>query len=76
MNENMEQMLRIASQKLGVSPEQLKAVLENGSLAEAMRNLNPDEKKKMKEIMNNPVLSQKLLNSPQAALIRKMLDAK
>lgn len=76
MNEKMEKMLEAAGKKLGMKPEQLKAALEKGSTDEMIAHMNKDDRKKLEALLQNPQMREKIMNSPQAAEIIRMMKEK
>lgn len=71
MNSNMEKMIELASKKLGVSAEKLKKSLEKGNMEDMLSDMRKEDADKLKSIMNNPSVKDKLMNSPEAADIIK-----
>lgn len=71
MNSNMEKMIELASKKLGISSEKLKKSLEKGNMEDMLSNMRKEDADKLKSIMNNPSVKDKLMNSPEAADIIK-----
>lgn len=71
MNSNMEKMIELASKKLGISAEKLKKSLEKGNMEDMLSNMRKEDADKLKSIMNNPSVKDKLMNSPEAADIIK-----
>ncbi|MCM1054932.1 MAG: hypothetical protein NC394_05335 [Bacteroides sp.] len=73
MNSSMEKMIELASKKLGISEEKLKHSLETGSVEDMLGNMRKEDADKLKSVMNDPSVKEKLLNSPEAAnIIKKM----
>lgn len=73
MNSSMEKMIELASKKLGISSEKLKHSLETGSVEDMLGNMRKEDAEKLKSVMNNPSVKEKLLKSPEAAnIIKKM----
>lgn len=73
MNSNMEKMIEAASKKLGTSPEKLKSALDSGNTDEVMSNLSSGDREKLNALLKNPMLREKLLKSPEAEKIIKMM---
>lgn len=75
MNSNMEKMIELASKKLGVSSEKLKKSLEKGNMEDMLSEMRKEDADKLKSIMNNPSVKDKLMSSPEAAdIIKKMKE--
>lgn len=73
MNNNMEKMIEMASRKLGVSPEKLKNSLSGGNMEDMISNMRTEDREKLKSILQNKELREKLMKSPEAAeLLKKM----
>ncbi len=71
MNSSMEKMIELASQKLGISTEKLKSSLESGNVDEMLVNMKKEDADRLKSVMNNRAVKDKLLNSPEAAKFMK-----
>ena len=74
MNSNMEKMIQLASSKLGVSPEKLKRTLESGDVEGMLGSMRKEDADKLKSVMQNPAVREKLLSSPEAAKIMKKMQ--
>lgn len=61
MNENnFEKLISAASEKLGTSPDRLKKTLENGDIKGLSAGLSKSDKEKMREVLANKELMEKL----------------
>lgn len=69
----LDQLLAVASRKLGVSEAQLRAQLESGQLEQAVRkaNINDPRLAGLKAALNDPASAEKLMKDPAAADIIK-----
>ena len=76
MNNSMEKMIELASQKLGISPEKLKNSLKTGNVDDMLVNMKKEDADKLKSVMNNQNAKDKLLNSPEAKKIMKKMQDK
>lgn len=71
MNQNdfsagqVNDMLKTASNKLGISPEELKQQLESGNLQNALQKMGPRNAAKLQKILSDPQLSQQFLSDPK-----------
>ncbi len=74
MNSNMEKMMELASMKLGISKEKLKNSLEKGNIEDMLGNMRKEDADKLKKLMNNPAVKEKLMNSPEAVSIMKKMQ--
>lgn len=72
--EQIDQLLKMVGKKLGSQPSKLKSQLENGSIENIIKGLNPDQAGKLQDVLANPILTQKLLNSKQAQNIINSLS--
>lgn len=76
-DENLQNLINTASQRLGTSPESLKKASEQGNVQDLLSGLSGDQAKKVQQILNDKEASQKLLNTPQAqALLKKLMGNK
>lgn len=60
MNNNYDKLIAAASQKLGTSPESLKQMLEKGDLKALSAGLSKSDKEKLRAVLSNEELMQKL----------------
>lgn len=71
--QNLNGLLKVVSQKLGVPPEQLKKELESGKFDQAIKNMSPSEASKFQQAIKNPQMVDKIMSTPQAkALYQKL----
>lgn len=74
---NLNGLLQVVSQKLGMSPEQLRSELEQGKFDNAMKNMNAAEAARFNQALQNPQMVEKLMSTPQAkALYEKLTGGK
>lgn len=58
---------------IGMSKEELKKDLSEGRMDSILSKVNDTDSKKIKKILSDPAMTEKILNSPQAiAIIRKL----
>ena len=62
--EKMEELLTLASQKLGKSPDELKKMLENKKINEMASKRTDEQKKKFQELTNDPKKLSAMLSNP------------
>ncbi len=75
MNSNMEKMVKLVSVKLGISEEKLKQWLEKDDVESMMSNMRKEDADKLKNLMDNPSVREKLMKSPEAeSLMKKLKD--
>ena len=71
--QNLNGLLQVVSQKLGVPPEQLRKELEAGKFDTALKNMNAAEASKFQQAVKNPQMLDKIMSTPQAkALYQKL----
>lgn len=70
----LQQLLNTAAQRLGTSPQALRQGAQNGDLSKLLGNVNPNDAKKLEQVLNDPKAAEKLLSTPQAQeLMKKFL---
>ena len=72
----VDQLLRAASKKLGVPPEQLKSELESGKYDKVLKNMSQKDSAMLQKVMQNPKMVEKLISSPQAKALYQKLSGK
>lgn len=70
-NNNLNDLLKQASEKTGMDMNNLKNNASNGNIANLVSKMNPKDAARFQEILNNPELAQQMLNSPQAQMLMK-----
>ena len=75
-SDQMSEMIKMASEKLGTDPEALKSKLEQEKINDAIINLDSDNAAKIKKYLSDPQLAQDLINSPKAQEFLKKLSGK
>ncbi len=73
MSENINKLISQLSQKLGTSPEQLSDAAKNGDVSGILKNSNNPQAAEVSRVLNDPEQTKKLLQSPQAQALMKML---
>ncbi len=73
-NSRLEALLKLTAQRMGSTPEALKAAAQNGDLASMLGNLGPSEGQAMQKVLSDPEAAKKLLSSPQAQKLLQMLQ--
>lgn len=73
-NNKLQDLLNMASKKLGVTSEQLQKRLESNP-QELLKSLNINQDSKVEKILNNPDLMNKINSNPQLSQIfKKVMD--
>lgn len=76
-NQNVENLLKSVSSKLGKSPEELKNASQSGNMENLLNNLNPNDAQKIQKILSDKNAANKILSTPQAqSLIKQLLGDK
>lgn len=76
MNSNMEKLIQLTSEKLGIPAEKLKGSLEKGNLEDMLGSMRKEDASKLKAIMDNPAAKEKLMKTAEAAEIAKKIQGK
>jgi hypothetical protein len=80
MNNNnknmMERMLNQASRKLGVTPDELKGLLNKGDMNAIMAKMDSKDAKKLKDALADPEMMKNLKDSPEMAEYMKSSNSK
>ena len=72
--DKMNDLLTLASEKLGISKSRLEEQVAGGKLDSVLNNLSGKNAAKVKELLDNPELANQLLSTPQAkTLLAKIL---
>ena len=69
----LQSMLRIVGQKLGMEPETLRKELEQGKFDRAIAGLSPQDADKFRQALADPAKLKKLLSSRQAKALYEKL---
>lgn len=67
-------MLEELSLRLGVSQQAIKEAAQSGNVNDLLKNADSESSEQIKSVLNDPQKAQKILNSPQAQAIIKMLN--
>ena len=70
---NVEKLLNAASQKLGSTPEQLRQTLEKGDIKALSANLSKSDKEKLRAVLSNKELMNKLKGASTPEELMRML---
>lgn len=70
--QKVDQLLKMASQKLGTDPQTLRSQLQSGNLQQVLGSLQPGQAQQISQLLQNPQAMQQLLQNPQLqALIQQ-----
>lgn len=73
----IQNILNSLSQRLGESPDRLKANMQNGDMSKMFNNMDKKQAEKVQSILNDREKTEKLLSTPQAqALLKKLMGDK
>lgn len=67
----MDQLLHMASKKMGTDPENLKQQMQNGSYETILNGLPSPQAAQIRNFMSNPQALEQLMNSPK---VRELLQ--
>ena len=70
-NDELQNLLKIAAQRLGTQPEKLKQQAENGTLQNMLNNLNSNDAAKLQQVLSDKDAANRLLSTPQAQILLK-----
>lgn len=73
---NFEKLLDAASRKLGATPEQLRKTLEKGDVKALSANLTRSDKEKLRAVLSNKELMNKLKGASSPEELMKMLGGR
>ena len=70
-------LLKLASARLGTTPEKLQSQLEDGTFSRALGNMPSPQAQMLKKALSDPGSAEKILQTPQAkALYEKLCRGK
>ena len=72
-NKKVNKLLGEVSKKYGISKEQLESAAQSGNIANLLKNTNPNQSKQIESVLSDPEKAKKLLQSPQAQALMKLL---
>ena len=73
-NSRLEALLKLTAQRMGSTPEALKQAAQNGDLSQVMGSMTSGENQAMQKVLSDPEAAKKLLSTPQAQALLKMLQ--
>ncbi|MGN0669869.1 MAG: hypothetical protein ACI4JZ_04905 [Oscillospiraceae bacterium] len=76
MNNNYDKLIEAASKKLGTSPENLKQTLEKGDMKALAAGLSKSDKEKLRAVLQNEELMQKLKSASSPDDVMRILGKK
>lgn len=76
MNNNIDlnALLKLASERLGMSAEELTSNIASGNMSKLSGRVGATELSKLQELIKNPEKAAELLSSPQAKLLMSLLQ--
>jgi hypothetical protein len=69
----LEKLLSLAAERLGTTPEQLKAEASSGELSSLLTQLSPTDAQSLQRVLSDRDAAQKLLSSPEAQELLRYL---
>ena len=72
-NKKVNKLLGEVSKKYGISKEQLESAAQSGNIESLLKNTNPNQSKQIESVLSDPEKTKKLLQSPQAQALMKLL---
>ena len=72
-NKKVNKLLGEVSKKYGISKEQLESAAQSGNIENLLKNTNPNLSKQIESVLSDPEKAKKLLQSPQAQALMKLL---
>ena len=69
----MDNLLKTAGARLGMSPEKLMKALEKGNVNDILNNMNPADKQKIKSVLDSGTAMEKLMTSPGAMQMMRQM---
>lgn len=72
-NKKVNKLLGEVSKKYGISKEQLESAAQSGNIENLLKNTNPNQSKQTESVLSDPEKTKKLLQSPQAQALMKLL---
>ena len=72
-NKKVNKLLGEVSKKYGISKEQLESAAQSGNIENLLKNTNPNQSKQIESVLSDPEKGKKLLQSPQAQALMKLL---
>lgn len=73
---SMEKMLKTVGVRLGMSPESLMGALEKGDMNSILSNMKPNDKQKIKSILESGTAMETILKNKQAAAVMQQMGKK
>ena len=73
---NVNKLFGELTKQLGMSGEQIKNAAADGDISSILSKAKPEDKKQAEEILSDPEKTKKILNSPQAQALIKILNQK
>ncbi|MBE6788718.1 MAG: hypothetical protein E7539_03535 [Ruminococcaceae bacterium] len=72
-NLSQDELIKLASQKLGIDGESAKQMGDKEKQNELLNKLSDKDKEKVSKVLSDPELTKKILSSPQAKSLFKNL---
>lgn len=70
-NDSLNELINAAGQKIGENPADIKSAIDSGKLDNIVKKMKPEDQKRFTEVLSNPELAKKMLQTPQAQMLIK-----
>lgn len=70
-NHSYDELIRQAGQKAGVDPQRIRQTIDAGKLDDLLSRMKPQDAERFRQIVADPELARKMLDTPQARLLIK-----
>jgi len=75
--EELNRMIREASNKAGADPQKVEKALASDSMDSLLKNIKPGAAEKLKQVLSDKEATERMLKTPQAQmLLKKFLEQK
>ena len=74
MYDNRDELFRQLSEKLGTSSERLRSAADTGDLSGVLNSSGNPNAARVKQVLDDPEHTKKLLQSPEAQRLMKLLN--
>lgn len=75
MTDDKNKVYECLSERLKLSPEQIKASAEKGDTDSLLKNVESEKAKQVQSVLGDPEKIKKLMNSPEAQELMRLLDS-
>ncbi len=72
-NNNVNKLMSELSNRLGISKGDIESAAKSGNIEGMLKNADSKQAKQLEDVLSDPEKAKKLLNSPQAQALMKLL---